>query len=55
MTQARSTAFHTAVVRVVMNRVDCSDGVASMVSPLLRYIKRIATGRRPSTCSQRNE
>ena len=33
VTQARSTAFHTAVVRVVMNRVDCSDGVASMVSP----------------------
>ena len=47
MPQARSTACHTAVVRVVMNRTDCSDGVASIVSPLLRYISRIAAGRRP--------
>ncbi len=53
--QARSTACHTAVVRVVMKRTDCADGVASIVSPLLRYIKRIAAGRRPRTSSHRNE
>lgn len=42
---ARSTAFHTAVVRVVMKRTDCSDGVAVMVSPVRRYIRRIDAGR----------
>jgi hypothetical protein len=53
--QARSTAFHTAVVRVVMNLTDCADGRAVMVSPVRRYISRIADGRRPSTSSHRNE
>ena len=52
---ARSTAFHTAVVRVVMNFTDCADGSAVMVSPVLRYISLIADGRRPSTSSHRNE
>ena len=33
---ARSTAFHTAVVRVVMNLTDCADGTASIVSPELQ-------------------
>ena len=53
--QARSTAFHTACVRVVMNLTDCADGVAVIVSPDFRYIKRIARGRRPNTLSHRNE
>ena len=44
-----------AVVRVVMNRTDCSLGMAVMVSPERRYINRIAAGRRPSTDSHRNE
>ena len=55
MVQARSTAFQTAVVRVVMKRTDCSEGCTVMVSPERRYMSRIAVGRRPSTDSQRNE
>ena len=55
MVHARSTAFHTAVVRVLMNFTDCADGTAVMVSPVRRYINLIAVGRRPSTSSQRNE
>ena len=44
--QARSTAFHTAAVRVVMKRDDCADGVVSIVSPVPRYISRMRPGRR---------
>ena len=55
MVQARSTAFQTAVVRVVMKRTDCSVGIAVMVSPERRYMSRMAAGRRPSTDSHRNE
>ena len=47
--QAFSTAFHTAVVRVVRNCTDCADGVAVMISPVRRYISRMAAGRWPST------
>ena len=36
MVQARSTADHTAVVRVVMNFTDCADGTVSIVSPDLQ-------------------
>jgi hypothetical protein len=43
------------VVRVVMNRVDCGEGVAVMTSPVRRYMSRIAAGRCPSTDSHRNE
>ena len=38
-----------------MKRTDCSEGVASIVSPLFRYSSRMATGMRPKTCSHRNE
>jgi hypothetical protein len=53
--QARSTADHTAVVRVVMNLTDCADGTVSMVSPDDRYIRRMRAGRLPNTASHRNE
>ena len=53
--QARSTADHTADVRVVMNFTDCADGTVSIVSPDLRYISRIFAGRLPNTASHRNE
>ncbi len=52
---ARSTAAHTAVVRVVMNLTDWADGTVSIVSPDARYISRIFAGRLPNTASQRNE
>ena len=42
--QAVATAFHTALVRVVMKRVDCDDGTAVITSPDLRYIRRTAAG-----------
>ncbi len=55
MTQAFSTASHTALVRVRTNFTDWAVGVAVMVSPLRRYISRTAAGRWPSTDSHRNE